>query len=234
MVEINLYLLLSINIIVTIVVTIGTSYLKELGKNVAIKQMKGKITEIDENIKKQIESESKIKDEQKTLLVNFFTECDNLIFKTLKLHNSLHYHIYDKNLISQIDSQVTKLNTSISSMSLFLEDEDIKNIAIDYKDSLLDLSSFRKHSILEINFIEDLKEDKMKSLSLFHSQVIDKDSEASKKYKNSLSSEISELANRKRLLYDETPEKLKDLYEEVKQKKANFESLVRKKILNYK
>ena len=66
MIEINIYLLLSINIAVTVIVTLGTSYFKEIGKNIALKQMKGKLTEIDENIKKQIESRNKIKEEQKS------------------------------------------------------------------------------------------------------------------------------------------------------------------------
>ncbi len=233
MIEINIYVLLAVNIAVSVIITLGTSYLKEIGKNLALKQMKGKLTEIDENIKRQFESKDRIEEEQKNILLNFHTECNNLIFQTLKLHDNLYFHIFIKDLIPQIDSQITRLNTSISSMSLFFDDEDVLLKANDFKTSLLELTSFRKDSILEYNYLRNYKEDRMQLLSSFNTNVIDKDSQDSIEYKNHLSNEISKLAESERKIYEETPDKLKGLFEKVIKNKSEFEIIVRKKILKH-
>jgi len=232
MVEINIYLLLALNVILSIVITLATSYLKEMGKNLALKQMKGKLTEIDENIKKQIETKNRLNETQKQMLIDFHSECDNLIFETLKLHDTLFHHIFVENLIPKINLQVTKLNTTISSLNLFFDDNVILNKAKDLNDSLINLSAYRKDSIQEYNFLKNYKEEKMSSLSSFNNHVIDKDSETSKTYKEELSSEIGKIADRERKLYYEAPEKLKEYYEIVKHNKKDFELTVRKRILS--
>lgn len=231
MIEINIYFIILINIFLSILITLGTSYFKEIGKNLAISQMKGKLTEIDENIKKQIDQKDRIIETQKNLLVEFHTDCDNLIFEILNLHDDLYYHIFDSEQIPQIKTMVTKLNTSISALNLFFTDTIIIEKAKKLSESLISLSAYRKESTMMYNFFKNLKEEKQNSIVRFNSKAIDRDSESNKRHRESLSSEIQKASERENEIYNESPKKLKGLFELVNKNKLEFEEIVRERIL---
>lgn len=231
MIEINIYLVLLINIVVSIIAALGTSYLKEVGKNLAISQLKGKLTEIDENIKKQIEQKGKINETQNKMLIDFHADCDNLIFETMKLHDDLYHHIYVKEQIPDIKKMVTKLNTSISALSLFFNDSLILEKAKNLAGSLISLSTYRIDSIIMYNFFVSEIDEKQNSLGSFNINVIDKESESSKEYRENLMSDIKKASERRNEIYYESPKKLKEHLDDVNKRKIEFQDIVRKQIL---
>ena len=122
MIEINIFLLLGITAIISIASTLLTSYLKKIGESVGIMQMQGKLTEIDEKIKHGFAKNQITESEQRTILLNFHTECMNVLFDSIEIHKETWFNNRQLDL-SKWENQNLKLNKSLSSIKLFFIDQ---------------------------------------------------------------------------------------------------------------
>jgi hypothetical protein len=75
-------------------------------------------------------------------------------------------------------------------------------------------------------------DEKQSLLVSFNSNVIDKESESSITYRESLMSDIKKASERRSEIYYEAPEKLKEHLKEVNERKVEFQDIVRKQIFS--